>query len=137
MNDMSPVVAAGIFVEREDGKILAFKRAYDVVDDKVYGFVGGYVDEGEDAVAAAIREANEESGIVVEIPNPDDCYTAMVTSRIQVKLFRAIIIDGHENVGKTFDETEGVSEWIEPTDIYMKSPFYDFNKAALEYFNKE
>jgi FKBP-type peptidyl-prolyl cis-trans isomerase SlyD len=35
------------------------------VDDKVYGFVGGYVDEGEDAVAAAIREANEDGHVML------------------------------------------------------------------------
>ena len=59
-----PKVAATVLVER-DGAILLVRRSIDPARG-LWCFPGGYVDFGEDPVAAATRECREEAGILVE-----------------------------------------------------------------------
>ena len=131
------IVSAGIFVENEVGEILAFHRQKNVSDNNVYGFVGGKVDPGETAVQAAIREAFEEAGIIVEI-NEDarnSCFMSFVddTHTSIFILYKAHIVEGADNIGKYVRENEGAPVWIMPSEI-LNSPFRYYNQRALRYF---
>ena len=131
------LISAGIFVENEVGEILAFRRQKNVSDNNVYGFVGGKVDPGETAIQAAIREAFEEAGVIVEI-NEDarnSCFMSFVddTHTSIFILYKAHIVEGADNIGKHVRENEGAPVWIMPSEI-LNSPFRDYNQSALQYF---
>jgi len=48
-----------------DGKILLMKRQNSGCDDGMYGLPSGHIEEGEDPLEGAVREAFEEIGITV------------------------------------------------------------------------
>ena len=131
------IISAGIFVENEFGEILAFRRQKNVSDNNVYGFVGGKVDPGETPQQAAIREAFEEAGVIVEINEDarDSCFMSFVddTHTSIFILYKAHIVEGADNIGKHVRENEGVPVWIMPGEI-LNSPFSDYNQRALQYF---
>ena len=131
------LISAGIFVENEVGEILAFRRQKNVSNNNVYGFVGGKVDPGETAIQAAIREAFEEAGIIVEINEDarDSCFMSFVddTHTSIFILYKAHIVEGADNIGKHVRENEGAPVWIMPSEI-LNSPFRDYNQSALHYF---
>ena len=74
------IISAGVYVQNQIGEILAFHRKKNVSENNVYGFVGGKVDPGETAIQAAIREAFEEAGIIVEIDedSSNSCFMDFV-----------------------------------------------------------
>ena len=131
------IISAGIFVENEFGEILAFRRQKNVSDNNVYGFVGGKVDPGETAIQAAIREAFEEAGVIVEINEDarDSCFMSFVddTHTSIFILYKAHIVEGADNIGKHVRENEGSPVWIIPGEI-LNSPFCDYNQRALQHF---
>lgn len=131
------IISAGIFVENEFGEILAFHRQKNVSDNNVYGFVGGKVDPGETPQQAAIREAFEEAGVIVEINEDarDSCFMSFVddTHTSIFILYKAHIVEGADNIGKHVRENEGVPVWIMPSEI-LNSPFCDYNQHALQHF---
>ena len=131
------LISAGIFVENEVGEILAFRRQKNVSGNNVYGFVGGKVDPGETAVQAAIREAFEEAGVIVEINEDarDSCFMSFVddTHTSIFILYKAHIVEGADNIGKHVRENEGSPVWIMPSEI-LNSSFRDYNQRALQYF---
>jgi diadenosine hexaphosphate hydrolase (ATP-forming) len=43
--------------------------------DGSWVFPKGHVDPGEDPLAAAVREVEEEAGVVASCPEPDRCWT--------------------------------------------------------------
>ena len=131
------IISAGIFVENEFGEILAFRRQKNVSDNNVYGFVGGKVDPGETPQQAAIREAFEEAGVIVEINEDarDSCFMSFVddTHTSIFILYKAHIVEGADNIGKHVRENEGAPVWIMPGEI-LNSPFCDYNQRALQHF---
>ena len=131
------IISAGIFVENEVGEILAFRRQKNVSDNNVYGFVGGKVDPGETPQQAAIREAFEEAGVIVEINEDarDSCFMSFVddTHTSIFILYKAHIVEGADNIGKHVRENEGSPVWIMPSEI-LNSPFCDYNQRALQHF---
>lgn len=63
---LDPKVAVGTIIRAHDDRIVLVRRAI----EPGYGlwvFPGGYVDQGEEVTAAAIREAREESGLEIRI----------------------------------------------------------------------
>ena len=131
------IISAGIFVENAFGEILAFRRQKNVSDNNVYGFVGGKVDPGETPQQAAIREAFEEAGVIVEINEDarDSCFMSFVddTHTSIFILYKAHIVEGADNIGKHVRENEGSPVWIMPSEI-LNSPFCDYNQRALQHF---
>ena len=65
-------------VFRQGKKILLLKRANTGYADGKYSIVAGHVDAGESFVKAAIREAKEEAGVLVE---PEDLKLALTLHR--------------------------------------------------------
>jgi ADP-ribose pyrophosphatase YjhB (NUDIX family) len=71
---LDPKVAVGTIITTEDDQIVLVRRAI----EPGYGlwvFPGGYVDRGEQVTAAAIREAREEAGLVVELDGLVNIYS--------------------------------------------------------------
>ena len=71
---LDPKVAVGTIIRDDAGRILLVRRAI----EPGYGrwvFPGGYVDRGEEVKAAAIREALEESGLVVRLDRLVNVYS--------------------------------------------------------------
>ena len=64
----------------KDGKILLSLRANTGYEDGNYGLVAGHLEAGESLASGAIREANEESGVVIE---PSDLVLATTMHRRQ------------------------------------------------------
>lgn len=60
-----PKVAAGVLVENELGVLLV--RRTNEPGRGLWSFPAGFVDSGEDPVEAAIRECEEETGLLVQV----------------------------------------------------------------------
>jgi ADP-ribose pyrophosphatase YjhB (NUDIX family) len=78
---MDPKVAVGTIIRAEDGRLVLVRRAI----EPGYGlwvFPGGYVDRGEPVPDAALREAREESGLVIRIERLVNIYSYGGTSPI-------------------------------------------------------
>lgn len=66
---MKTFVIAKVFVVNEAGELLALRRSKtDTRRPGELDFPGGWVDEGEEIAAAAIRETQEEAGLAIEAP---------------------------------------------------------------------
>lgn len=60
-------VRSGVhLIFRKDGKILLLKRRSTGYDDGKFGLVAGHLDEGETLTQTAIREVNEEIGVLIK-----------------------------------------------------------------------
>ena len=71
---MDPKVAVGTIIRTPDARLVLVRRAI----EPGYGlwvFPGGYVDQGETLVHAAVREAREESGLQVRIDRLVNIYS--------------------------------------------------------------
>ncbi len=67
-------MAVGTIIDDGGGRILLVRRAIEPGYGK-WVFPGGYVDRGEPVVAAAVREAREESGLNVALHSLVDIYS--------------------------------------------------------------
>ena len=71
---LDPKVAVGTIIRTDDERLVLVRRAI----EPGYGlwvFPGGYVDRGEHIVEAALREAREESGLIVRIDGLVNIYS--------------------------------------------------------------
>jgi 8-oxo-dGTP diphosphatase len=71
---LDPKVAVGTIIRTPDDRIVLVRRAIDPGYGK-WVFPGGYVDRGEQLLAAARREAREESGLEIELHDLVDIYS--------------------------------------------------------------
>ena len=62
-----PGVGAAVLVEDEDGRVLLVQRGPGATKSGRWCIPCGYVDYGEEIRAAAAREVEEETGLVVEV----------------------------------------------------------------------
>jgi 8-oxo-dGTP diphosphatase len=71
---LDPKVAVGTIIATDDARVVLVRRAI----EPGYGlwvFPGGYVDRGEQVMAAAIREAREEAGLDVRLDGLVNIYS--------------------------------------------------------------
>ncbi|EKE37426.1 hypothetical protein ENUP19_0002G0051 [Entamoeba nuttalli] len=62
----NPAAAVGVFVLNERGELLVGKRTFEPAKNTL-DLPGGFVDFGENAETAAIREIEEETGLQLEV----------------------------------------------------------------------
>lgn len=60
--------ASVLLVDPRGWVLLQERDEHPAIDPERWGFVGGHVDEGEEPGAAAYRELEEETGLLVEPP---------------------------------------------------------------------
>lgn len=137
------IIACEVYIIH-DNKVLMHQRAF---DKKVFpGFwigPGGYIDEGEDVLTAAIREVTEETGVVLEQKDVELKVLAFHhhLDRGEIwneYLFRATI-PSYQEIKNT---PEGNSKWIEigelmkTENVFPPSKYYFdhiFNKPGILY----
>ena len=89
---LDPKVAVGTIIRTDDRRLVLVRRAI----EPGYGlwvFPGGYVDRGEHIVGAAVREAREESGLIVRIDGLVNIYSYAGTTPIII-VYSATAIGG-------------------------------------------
>ena len=121
-------VLVAITDRHEPGLILTVRRENMRTHAGQVAFPGGRVDEGEDAVAAAVREAQEEillDPAAVEIVGPIEPYRTvtgfMVTPVIAV-IPPDLPLEPHE---------QEVADWFEPPLNFVLNPANQQRRSAL------
>lgn len=112
------------------------KKENDVNHDKWIG-VGGKLEEGESPLDCVLREAREETGLILETP----CYRGLVTFSMiacgeliteQMHLFSCKSFSGE----LISDCDEGVLEWV-PISQVERLPIWEGDKIFLELLRTE
>jgi 8-oxo-dGTP pyrophosphatase MutT (NUDIX family) len=113
------VVDVHLILERADGHVLLAERAGTGYADGLLNVPGGKLEDGEDVRTAAIREAREELGVVVD---PGDTrYVCVVHHRnpgeeARVGFFFATSVWAGEPVNAEPDKCAGLL-WADPDDL--------------------
>jgi 8-oxo-dGTP diphosphatase len=89
---LDPKVAVGTIIDDGSGRVVLVKRAIEPGYGK-WVFPGGYVDRGEHVLAAALREAREEVGLVVEIAGLVDIYSYPGRTPV-ILVYAATLLEG-------------------------------------------
>ncbi len=110
-----PIFVAEVYILHQD-KVLMFKRSE--TKKKFPGFwslPGGHVDEGEDPLAAAIRETKEETGVTITPENIQLKVVAMHhhLDRGEMYVAFAFLVELTESPKLNTGVEEGKAHWIE------------------------
>jgi ADP-ribose pyrophosphatase YjhB (NUDIX family) len=120
---LNPKLVAATIPE-DDGRILLTRRSIDP-GRGLWTFPGGFVDFGETATDAAMRETLEETGLAVELTGLHNVYTYPGAPVIIV--YRARVTGGRL---ATCDENDCL-EWIAPAAIPWEALAFPSTREAL------
>src|SRR5712692_9729198 len=120
---LNPKVVAGTIPE-DDGRILLTRRSIDP-GRGLWTFPAGFVDFGETATDAAMRETLEETGLTVELTGLLNVFTYPGAPIIIV--YRARVTAGTLTA---CDENDAL-EWVPPTDIPWERLAFPSTREAL------
>lgn len=120
---LNPKVVAATIPE-DDGRVLLTRRTIDP-GRGLWTFPGGFVDFGETASDAAVRETFEETGLSVELTGLLNVFTYPAAPIIIV--YRARVRSG---VLTTCSENDAL-EWMPSTDIPWEKLAFQSTREAL------
>ena len=120
---LNPKLVAGTIPE-QDGKILLTRRSINP-SRGLWTFPGGFVDFGETATDAAIRETFEETGLKVDLTGLLNVYTYPGAPVIIV--YRARVLSGTLT---PCDENDAF-EWVAPAEIPWEQLAFPSTREAL------
>ena len=131
-----PAVAVGAIIANPMGQVLMFRRARDPGKDK-YGLPGGFVDAGETAEAAIIREVQEEVGLRVEsmiyLTSFVNCYEYKGLAAPVLDLFYVCNVESFECLAEAPEEVRAL-EFCKLTADHLNQMAFLSNRRALEMF---
>ena len=114
------IYASCVVIMRKDGKFLGVSRKNDHSD---FGFPGGHIEDGESPEGAAIRELQEETGLIatnlhylMKVPTKSGGFCAVFLCKAK---------------GKIHTEEEGVVKWVTQEDL-LDGSFGDQNFLVLK-----
>lgn len=118
--------AACVLVEREDGAILCVSR-YDNLSD--WNLPGGKREPGESAIANAVRELKEETGLIATqkflvLAHSGPCGNDFCCDTYMVKRWQVS--------GKIKSSHEGTADWKTWADILKpECSFFEYNRELF------
>lgn len=122
---MQGCVAAGVIVLDGD-RILAFARA----DKPGFALPCGHIEDGESAADAAVREAFEETGLVLALEDVPPYVAFDPRGGKQVATFLARVVGG---ALRETELDEGRPCWTAVADV-LDGPYGEYNRGALRHF---
>jgi ADP-ribose pyrophosphatase YjhB (NUDIX family) len=113
----NPAVAVAALVVRADGRGLFIRRARDPAKGRL-ALVGGFVDPGENAEGALVREVREEVGVEIDSlmflsSSPNDYHYRGTTYPVVDLVFAGRT---HQSEARALDGVASV-EWRDPFDV--------------------
>src|SRR5207237_6355379 len=121
---LNPKLVAATIPEDEEGRVLLTRRSINP-GRGLWTFPGGFVDFGETATDAAIRETFEETGLKVELTGLLNVFTYPAAPIIIV--YRAHVTSGTLT---TCDENDAL-EWVALADIPWEQLAFPSTREAL------
>ncbi len=137
-----PIVGVGVILVCE-GRILLAKRKNEPGKDK-WSVPGGIVELGETLEQTVVREAREETGLIVEEPEPIDVISQVTLDENGKIKYHFIIIDyfvkfknGMAEAGSDVGELEWVAlDQVEKKDLTKSfRVFFQKNEEKLKKLN--
>lgn len=123
-------VGVGVIVVRDDGTILIGKRKNSFAP--YYSIPGGCIEPGETFEQAAIREAEEETNLIICEPRVIAITNNLETYVESGKHFISVILVAHlfsgELANKEPDKCEGWY-WVDPNNL--PNPLFDACKKGV------
>lgn len=129
---MKSIVCAKVVLFRDDGKTLMLRRSKSVpYRPGELDTAGGMVDDGEDYIAAAVREVQEEAGL--EIKSADiKLVFAESGLRKEVPTTWLFFVTKVKGTGVTLSEEHEAFEWME-LDKALEQMEDERHKRLLKY----
>lgn len=122
--------AVVLYLPRQDGRVLAVSRG--LFNPGTVGLPGGKVEDGEHLEDAIVREAYEETGVVVSGVYPIFGMTCAATKPGGRSFYTTCFVaDQWRGVPKWFS-MEGWVRWVQPNEL-LQGPFADYNAALLDH----
>ena len=128
-----PIVGVGVILVCE-GRILLAKRKNEPGKDK-WSVPGGIVELGETLEQTVVREAREETGLIVEEPEPIDVISQVTLDENSKIKYHFIIIDyfvKFKNAVAEAGSDVGELEWVALDQVEKK----DLTKSFGVFFRK-
>jgi mutator protein MutT len=128
-----PIVGVGVILVCE-GRILLAKRKNEPGKDK-WSVPGGIVELGETLEQTVVREAREETGLIVEEPEPIDVISQVTLDENSKTKYHFIIIDyfvRFKNAAAEAGSDVGELEWVALDQVEKK----DLTKSFRVFFQK-
>jgi mutator protein MutT len=128
-----PIVGVGVILVCE-GRILLAKRKNEPGKDK-WSVPGGIVELGETLEQTVVREAREETGLIVEDPEPIDVISQVTLDENSKIKYHFIIIDyfvRFKNAAAEAGSDVGELEWVALDQVEKK----DLTKSFRVFFQK-
>lgn len=134
----NPAVGVGGLVMDEAGRVLLLRRANDPGKGKL-GLPGGFVNPGESAEEALLRETMEETGLAISdlrfVCTAPNVYPYRgVTYQVLDIFFSARTAQGKQAAIR--DEVSGLV-WLKPSDIVLEDIAFTSVRKAVEEFRKQ
>lgn len=131
----NPTVAVVVFIRRPDGRALFVRRAKDP-GKGMLAPPGGFIDIGETAEVAAVREIREEVGLSLEdlqflCSEPNQYLYADVTYPVLDLVFTARASNPEQ--AQALDDVDGI-EWLDPITLAPETMAFPSMQAALRFW---
>ena len=126
------VIAKVLLVNNADNKVLVLRRSATAPRRPLEGDIaGGWVDEGEDFTAAAIRETEEEAGIRLEFKDLTLVYTHTATLDDKKNVSWLFFVGRTEQTEFTLSDEHDQGEWLTLDEAIEAIPYKVQNDFLL------